>query len=316
MPQIIIVANCSHLKRAGSSQPICIRNIKEKKMADPVVSWIEAICEVPWTYPLTEIYRGQYWSVIREIEKVLAEKSFSRKLLVASAGLGLLGPSDRLPHYSATFQPRAEDDVLPTSLRTGLRRTGIRDWWKTINEALSPRKTYTSLGEAVDADTSVILVLLSTYYLEALKPEIAELQTQFPGMHFLIFAPAEDPAARGLDGVIPLNASLQRQLGGNRGTTAVRMALAYLKSERSLATISSQNCRQFLLSFQNSELKMEWPSRQVVSDLEVKMFIRSLKESRSTAYTPALRAFRTAGFACEMKRFKLLFNEELKHGQS
>jgi hypothetical protein len=278
-------------------------------------SWQGVTSKMEWIHPVSTLYRGQYWTVIRDLQKTLNTKLLSQRLLVASAGFGLLDQDDLLPNYAATFQSGGEDSVFPETEDARYRRQWIRNWWDGINSAFAGRKRYSALQQALGPEPTIVLVLLSTFYLEALHREIRALQQQRANIQFLIYASSKDPARTGLDGSIILNSSLQKQLGGNRGSLAARMALAYFRSKRSMETISAGDCRQFLKRFQKHEEVMVWPSRQAIDDEHVRGFIKKSIASGAKAYTPVLRQLRDSGYACEMKRFKALFNQEAIHGK-
>jgi hypothetical protein len=287
--------------------------IKAKTEDARLRNWTRMLKHAAWQTPAGEMYQGQYWSVIRGITETLTKRNTPHRLLIASAGLGWLTGKDQIPPYEATFQTGASDEIFSPESPPLERRGKIRQWWKDINQNLAGRKQFTDLGQAVTSDTRTIVCLLSSLYLEAVKIEIESIQEQRPDIQFLIFATEKEPARKTLKGWIPLESDLQKKLGGGSVSLSARMALEYFSSKRSTASITTSDCRSFFKRHcQKHGLKATF-DRTPTTDEEAKQFIIKQMNNGTTNYTPALRAFRDAGFACEMKRFRGLFNEVKNH---
>jgi len=97
-------------------------------------------------------------------------------------------------------------------------------------------------------------------------------------------------------------------LGGTIGTILARLTLH-------LATVLNDKSGDLdALRSTISKMRLEntlSPIRKKLTDGSIRLFIREyLREHPSAAgYTPALRDLRSKGLACEMKRFRSMFNE-------
>ena len=287
--------------------------IKARTETGRIKAWTKAVESADWETPAGEMYLGQYWSVVREIITTLDQKEAGYQLLIASAGLGLLCNEDKIPNYAATFQAGATDDICSSTTLPLERRPSVRKWWKQINQNLSVRKRLTFLDQAITSETRTAVCLLSSLYLEALKEEIQSVQAQRPDIEFLIFTTEKDPARRDLKGWIPLESALLQKLGGGSVSLSARMALDYFSSKRSTASITNSDCRSFFKKrCQQHGSKITF-DRKPATDDQAKNFIIKEVKNGATSYSPTLRAFRNAGFACEMKRFRRLFKEVTNH---
>jgi hypothetical protein len=313
MSEIVLIASCSQQKERTNSKCVMMHTIKATTQEGRLKAWTKTVQSSDWNTPAGEMYKGQYWSVIREITTTLDQNAWDHQLLIASAGLGLLSPEDSIPNYAATFQTGATDDIYsPTTLPLE-RRPSARKWWKQINQSLSARKRLTFLDQAITSETRTVVCLLSSLYLEALKEEILSIQAQRPDIEFLIFTTEKDPARRGLEGWVPLESALLQKLGGGSVSLSARMALDYFSSKRSTASITNSDCRSFFKKrCQQHGSKITF-DRKPATDDQAKNFIIKEVKNGATSYSPTLRAFRNAGFACEMKRFRGLFKEVTNH---
>lgn len=309
MSEIVLIASCSQQKKGTNAECVMMHAIKARTETGRIKAWTKAVESADWETPAGEMYLGQYWSVVREIITTLDQKEAGYQLLIASAGLGLLCNEDKIPNYAATFQAGATDDICSSTTLPLERRPSVRKWWKQINQNLSVRKRLTFLDQAITSETRTAVCLLSSLYLEALKEEIQSVQAQHPDIQFLIFTTDKDPARRDLKGWIPLESSLQKKLGGGSVSLGARMALEYFRSKRSTAAITTSDCRSFFRKHCQKHASKTILDRTPATDKNAKQFIISQTRNGATNYTPVLRAFRNAGFACEMKRFRRLFNE-------
>lgn len=314
MSEIVLIASCSQQKmKHANAKCAMMHTIKATTEEGRLKAWTKVAECADWKTPADKMYLGQYWSVIREIITTLEQTETRHQLLIASAGLGLLSNKDNIPNYAATFQTGAIDDICSPVTLPLERRPSVRKWWKQINQNLAEKKHLTYLDQAVTSETRTVVCLLSSLYLEALKEEIKFVQAQRPDIEFLIFTTEKDPARRGLEGWIPLESSLLQKLGGGSVSLSARMALEYFSSKRSTESITTSDCRSFFKKKCQQHGSKRTFDRKLATDDQAKNFIIKEVKDGATSYSPTLRAFRDAGFACEMKRFRGLFKEVTNH---
>ncbi len=313
MPQLILLVSCSSQKSQRVPPELRLSENAHTQVEARVTSWTRTLLATDWSTRAERLYRGQYWGVVRRLRETLS-LHYDCDLIVASAGMGLLRGADIVPSYSATFDPGSRDSVIPVEVEGLHRNDYFSKWWELLNHALAHRKKVRALSDVISSEAPVIVSLLSGPYLSVLVDELIEIEKSRE-VAVLVFAPRSDSSARKLHGHIPLNAGIQDTIGGSRGTLAVRMALKFFSERKKTERPSASECRQFFDRVASESSVALWPVRRPVSDDFVRSFVRQEQASGTTAYTPALRALRGSGYACEMRRFKAIFLKELQNGQ-
>jgi len=310
MSQIVFLAACSQSKKTQDGECLSMRDIQAVELQGREAAWAKLARMRSWSHVAGEIYQGQYWSSVRDCLRVIEEGGIEPRLLIASAGFGLLAYQDRVPNYSATFQAGSPDGIVQDGVVMTDRLRAIEEWWRRINRRFSRSKQFKCIFDAVTDQTKVIISVLPPSYFAAVKSELGELKQLRPDIEFIVIGALRHAAFRDWEGVVPLETDLQHKLGGGRVSLAPRMLNDYLSSKRNLKMISAADCRSFFRRRMKQFGKTVKYDRQPLEDETVRKIIRQHLASGVTSYSPSLRALRSAGFACEMKRFRGIFEEE------
>lgn len=131
------------------------------KLAD---TWGERVSSEAVLHPASEVYCGRSFQEAR----VAAEK-LDAKLLIVSAGLGLVDASTHIPAYGCTVLLGAEDGIQ--SRVSGY--FSVASWWQALS---SVSRFSVSLAKVVEEHQGPLLLALSEGYLEMLTPELIELE--------------------------------------------------------------------------------------------------------------------------------------------
>ena len=315
MSEVIIIAACSQQKSQAVKACAMIQNACSKDYKERHRDWVKSIKEQTSRVRAGDLYIGQYWHVIRQIQSLLKSREIESQTSITSAGCGLLTAEDQVPNYAATFQAGAIDQVYTRTIAEASRREYARRWWHDTNQALRDFKKCTSFFELVTPETRIIISMVSSLYLDVIGADLYSLQLERPDIDFLIFAPKNDPALKSLEGHIPLEVDLIKKIGGSRVSLSARMALDYLSSREDFSAVSNRDCLNYFKQQVAQHGVKETFDRVSVDDATARSFIRKRLQLGSKHYTPILREFRDLGYACEMKRFKGLFNKEMQHAQ-
>lgn len=236
-------------------------------------------------------------------EALLASGALDARLLVASAGFGLVANDAELPSYSVTIVPGSEDYIL--SRTDG----GAKDWWR----AISARSAH-AVPLAPDS-TDLFLVAVSRAYLFVLQDELTRWspENREKLRLFIRISPTEvDAALRPY--LMPYDARFDHPDGPNPGTLsdfAQRAARHFAESILPKLTDgrSDQHARlvnQYLSEFRPIDL----PKRTRATDHEVMAFIHRHWIAAQGQSSRMLRVLRDdLGVACEQKRFQELFKQ-------
>ena len=199
MSEIILIAACSQQKSQTTPVSAKINNLSTKDYTQRHRQWIKLITSNIERVRAGDLYIGQYWHVIRQIQTLLQSLKIESNTVITSAGCGLLTSEDMVPNYAATFQFGSADQVYTSVSKEESRREYAKRWWYDTNQALRNYKAYNSLSEIVTPRTKIIISLISSIYLEVIRADLFDLQLFRPDIEYLIFSPNNDPALKNLE---------------------------------------------------------------------------------------------------------------------
>ncbi|MDA7618226.1 hypothetical protein N8703_02885 [Verrucomicrobia bacterium] len=307
-----LIVNCSQSKVITHNPPITFAETKGTDLRDLLDNWIKKTRSANAKTPAGDLYRGQYWSKLRSI--IARQKSIGTKVRVqiASAGFGVLQEMDMIPDYSATFQSNSSDCVIKPNHIIKNRVNTLKKWWENINLAFSQSNKAKSFANHTNPN-SLVIVVLSIDYLMACEEELVYLRRRLKDPDkLLIFAPPQKNLGTLSSNLIEVDVDLQCYLGGTRLTLGVRMLEWMLHTVGDLSICSVKTARALFVNLREKQGKKMIYKGVTMTDAQVTRFIRSRLNAGQSSYTPILRQLRGSGFACEVKRFKILFKKHLK----
>ena len=122
--KLTIVVTCTDRKSAQPEPDLMVRNLDPGSIAERVDLWRDGLERATLRVPLRHLYRGESWTQALRLEATARAAGFQPRLIVASAGLGLVEADEEAPPYAATFSPRQADSVGSTQVET-------RAWWQS-----------------------------------------------------------------------------------------------------------------------------------------------------------------------------------------
>lgn len=125
--------------------------------------WADRLGREARRYPASEIYGGRSFQEARS-----ATAKLNAKLVVVSAGLGLIEASTPVPAYGCTVLVGADDGVQSRA-SDGF---SIASWWRALSDA---SRFSVSLADLASEQPGPLLVALSQTYLQMLAPELMAL---------------------------------------------------------------------------------------------------------------------------------------------
>lgn len=286
---MLILAACTQSKRGRvpPARQMRTHTAGSGRVEDVLGAWQEAATAPAETTPIRRLYKGAYWSAV----VALADAARGR-VLVASAGLGLIDGDESAATYSATFAPGHADSVPGSDSVEGRRR-----WWELLGGAAELRAALAGADETV--------VVLPDRYLEVVADDLLATEPE----SLLVFA-AGAPAALSdhlAARLIPLDARMVRPLGTNVGAlspSAARFAFDRLTSLRSAPAVGGA-----VRGLIDDDPPPLYPVRQRQTPQQVDQWIRLTLRGADPPGSPtaALRRFRDAGLAFEQKHFHRRF---------
>lgn len=210
--------------------------------------------------------------------------------LVASAGLGLQDPESSHPPYAATFSPGHADTVAAAT------DGGTQEWWGSLQQV-------DGALALTDLPNWPTIVVLSEAYARAMDEDLRRLGQERAGEILLV------GGWRDVGGIsrLPADLALRSALGGTAGSLLLRMAAQWLElNPEDPVAVPSES--KSWIEWATVHRKVERYDRRALTDPEVEQFIAdALQRQPSLSATRALRELRASGFACEQKRFGILF---------
>lgn len=314
--RVHIVASCADRKLLSVPKERRLRSHHARGSVSRFDSFLSALRNASGeTRSARELYAGPYWAVVRQLPDVAGDAGLDARLWVASAGYGLV-PADALLHgYSATFRSGERDSVASGDDEAPFADQ-LTAWWAALSDWEGPsRGAPRSVHELARKHSDTVVVLASPRYFQAMSEDL-RAAAELLGDNLLVvtsYQPqASDPLA---SNVIPSQERLIGHVKGARPALHARVARHILEHAPThpLSARALRTRYEGLARSSNYERVLD---RTPVTDEDVRRFIRrKLVSAPESSHTGLLRALRDAGKACEQKRFRNLFHEEVRHGR-
>lgn len=159
----LVLTSCTNRKRRPVPESLRASSLPRAELSEFAARWGCRLASAHPRFRASDVYGGRAFQ-----EAVAAARLMDSRLLIVSAGLGLIDSSEQVPPYACTIlanapdsiASRVTDDFTPAS------------WWRELN-LVSPYSL--PVREAVLATTGVVCVALSEAYLEMVAAELIDL---------------------------------------------------------------------------------------------------------------------------------------------
>lgn len=289
----LVISNCSKRKRIPLDSSLQARALPEGSTEEVAARWAERLTQVVATTAVKDIYGGRAF-----VEACEAASLAKGRLLIVSAGLGLIDAETLAPGYSLTTARRDPDCILD---KTGGSSAA---WWAAV-QARSPIQS-----KALETETGLILAALPSAYLSMVAqawsgwPEerLARLRLftkEQPDVGAPAFRSAWMPYDDRLDAIDPDHKGTQ----GDFAQRAVRHFASTIGGDR------IDDDRRAVSAALEGLSARKVPVRKRLSDGEITQLIERDWEVVSGRSGAMLRRLRDElVIACEQSRFQGLFN--------
>jgi hypothetical protein len=159
-----IVVNCSKRKRVAPS--LSARELGRGTLEELSRQWNERVASATKLTKADDLYGGRQFREASRARELLAGQ-----LLIVSAGLGVLRPSDQIPSYGLTVAAGQADNIL---LRVDGNGTPT-EWWQALTGAGGRFHSLRTMMRQADTAGEPLLIALPSPYLTMIEPEIEEL---------------------------------------------------------------------------------------------------------------------------------------------
>lgn len=307
MDTLFFYTSCTLTKSVPPPTQLCAGGLPSGSVLERQKEWRKSIDA--WEgdrRTAIELYGGGHWNVVRRLATSRPDLPCS----VISAGYGLVSMDSLLVPYAATFAFGYRDSIARTCGKSGFRENV--EWWNALCDwrpvgAKGPRSLSESLARARH---SIHFFALSAFYLGAISEDLARGQRQLEdSSRLIIISTGKANHGELSENVIPAPAELQTLLGGGLVSLNVRVGAAAVNSIP-LTDLTFEEVRKFVGELSSRARPRLYSKGFPASDDEIVCFIKkAASEVSKPSYTNVLRSFRSSGRACEMKRFRTLFQK-------
>lgn len=307
---INLVVNCT-ARKTVSDGAIVARDLTQTRLEERLARWTKSLEKS--TAPVVKVrdlYCGDSWSIVRSITE---DPPLGQAInwWVASAGYGVLGPSESVVPYSATFSRAQEDSVL----RTDDPSARSRDWWSGLCKwRRSRRRNFPSISRiAKTFPKRPLLIVLSAEYVSALADDLLTARDELADSDLLVIVSAGARKVSPLSAnFLPCDARLQNAVGGVRSSLNARIVRHILETKRSGEIRITHLRKTFDNLLRRQPLITPVLRRRTTDEAVINFITKSLWRAPDSSHSTLLRRLRDSGKACEQKRFRTLFFETKK----
>lgn len=308
-PEIHVILSCTARKR-GEVGDLRLGQVGCAPVRTRAERWYSMLAAADWCHEVSNLYAGEYWRAGLELV-ARAGRLGAVHTSVVSAGLGLVGLTERAPTYSATLSARHPDSVLACS-ESEPPRDIRRRWWDrmtslTVSEETGHPRRLADLVE--DGSGATVMVCLGRAYLDAVADDLLRLLGRLSEPRSGMIFGSGVPVAGLEDQWVPVPGNLRLRLGGSLGSIAPRAALAVIaSSEPDPPKVDTARRAVADLAAGTAALPSHERERQSDDDIRA-WLVNHLSRSPGATKTASLRRLRDEGLACEQSRFGDLFAE-------
>jgi hypothetical protein len=299
-----IIAACSNRKRLAPGPGMQASELPHGTLEQVSSEWLRRVRSATPTMPAIELYHGRAFR-----EALRAAKTLSARLLIASAGMGLLSADVAVPGYSLTVSRSSPQCVLSRVSST----IAASDWWGKLASA-SP--VGCGLEHAIGRQPAdLILAPLPSSYVAMLSGELLSLS--HPQIERIrIFTRGDvgsiDDRIRAL--IMPYDERFDGPASPIRGTLADFAQRAAHHFAREIIPDSPNGTpdehRRLVRKASSAWVAPTIPTRERRTDTEIKQLILENWDLVAGRSSRMLRLLRDdLVIACEQSRFKDLFAE-------
>jgi hypothetical protein len=298
------------LGRSQRSRPLVITPCTSRKRQPPQVSvsamlpgtqqelcraWLRAIRKVNPESCAEDLYSGRAFGLAKQAARILGAD-----FAIASAGLGMVMSSTKVPSYNLTISRGGLTDKLTSSFDPV-------KWWRTISKG-----PYAIDFDAVLRNRPLVLVCLSRAYAPLFQEALESVPTDrlriFGAGLGYVLPTSLRPC------VLPYDLRLDAGTPGTRGDFAQRALLHYVRVIHGVHTMSIDDERAAVLAeLAKAPKPKPLPKRPRADDDAIRAVIARLLPSIGPRRSAMLRHLRDVeGLACEQGRFYSLFADVVK----
>lgn len=262
--------------------------------------WCSQLNRAGVSYRADALYAGRSFQDARKAASLL-----DARLLIASAGLGLIAASDCVTAYDLTVSPSGAS-ILPTLRRLN---ANTADWWSIVN-AMRGQPTPV-LSAMTEGDQGIWFIAMPSTYLAMITNELEQLPADAQRRLRIFTSPAwlrSAPKSLAAQ-VLPYDDRLEgTHYAGTRNDFPQRAMLHFIENVHK-ASLTIEEATAAVLATMSNCSPPSQPKRMRRSDAEITSLLRENWAQHGGASGKLLRFLRDDALVqCEQSRFRDLWN--------
>jgi len=296
---IYIIANCTNSKKLPPSNNLILENYCFNNIDKSLNSWMKNIsCSVSNLTIAKELYKGHSWKEVLNAVDIFSQK-FETKLLISSAGYGLIDSYKEISSYQATFSKSNTNSIHNFKNDTLINPTIT--WWDNIN----------TFNISTFSKNSYIFITVSYEYLIAMQNTIQELIENFGNKIFIIILSKEKLPKTYHNHILRFDTRFNSFDKGTNSSLIPRFT-KWLFNEISTKDLELNHkvLQNHIDNFLSNFSTYTMPIRKQLSDLEILNIInKQINLKKITSKTKGLTDLRLQGYACSQDRYGRLYKK-------
>lgn len=295
----LVITTCTGSKTKAAAERHRFSALERAPVTELGVAWRARIASGE-RIPARSLYAGRAFKIPARIGA-----AWGARVLVVSAGLGLIDAEALVPPYDCTALSGEVDSVSARASDS----TSPGAWWRIVQQ-VSPFAL--DFGQAVAAADGLVLAALSDAYLEMVSPDLLSLPAQDLARVRLFTRAPLDRVSAGLRGALmPYDDRLEGRDSGYRGTrdNFAARALQHF-CECVLVSGEAASASDHAVAVERAIRGWRWPEkvkRRKASDAEIMTLMEVHWETTGGSASRLLKLFRHELLVqCEQGRCRAL----------
>lgn len=288
---LYILTNCTSGKKLLPKNKHLFRNYQSNDINKTIFEWKKNLLDTSISIEAQELYKGVSWKAVLDAKEEF-NKEYETKLLISSAGYGLIDSRKKIIPYGITFSRNQLDSIS--------QKFSNIDWWNGINE----------FPETAFDNITAIFICLSQEYINSMHTYLVKLINRYKERIFII-----NISKKKNENIKGYYLNFDKRFNSFEAGTMVSLGqrcLRWLSKEivnknLSLEYVGLQkHIDEFLNQFEYQTIK----SGNKLSDKELEQFIKEqINNKKVVSASNGLVILRKSGYSCEQKRFHTLFRK-------
>lgn len=294
---IYLISNCTNSKKIIPNQDLLIANYQYNNIYNSISIWENnKKLSISKSYLAKELYKGHSWQETLKSIDILSNY-YNTKLLISSAGYGLIDSMEKINSYQATFAKGNENSIY--NFKNNLIKVPTVIWWDAINKfdlSTLNKKAY-------------IFISVSYEYLIAMQNTIKILIEIFGDKLFIIILSKDKLPEIWNKNILRFDNRFNSYERGTINSIIPRFTKWLFKEivTKNLE-LDNKKLQKHINDFLSNFSKYEVISGKQLTDKELlDLILEQIEFSNISSKSKGLKDLRFRGYACSQERYGKLY---------